>query len=151
MGRKSIGVKGMNVDGATLVGIATSNEGTDILSVTEKGYGKKTPISEYRMSKRGAKGVLTVNVSDATGNLVSIRTVNGDEDAMIVTNEGIIIRLSLENVANYGRNTKGVRLINLSDSDAVVAKVTIVEKDESAEDEQNTENSAEVIDNTNEE
>ena len=134
MGRKSIGVKGMNVDGATLVGIATSNEGTDILSVTEKGYGKKTPISEYRMSKRGAKGVLTVNVSDATGNLVSIRTVNGDEDAMIVTNEGIIIRLSLENVANYGRNTKGVRLINLSDSDAVVAKVTIVEKDESAED-----------------
>ena len=151
MGRKSIGVKGMNVDGATLVGIATSNEGTDILSVTEKGYGKKTPISEYRMSKRGAKGVLTVNVSDATGNLVSIRTVNGDEDAMIVTNEGIIIRLSLENVANYGRNTKGVRLINLSDSDAVVAKVTIVEKDKSAEDEQNTENSAEVIDNTNEE
>ena len=151
MGRKSIGVKGMNVDGATLVGIATSNEGTDILSVTEKGYGKKTPISKYRMSKRGAKGVLTVNVSDATGNLVSIRTVNGDEDAMIVTNEGIIIRLSLENVANYGRNTKGVRLINLSDSDAVVAKVTIVEKDESAEDEQNTENSAEVIDNTNEE
>ena len=151
MGRKSIGVKGMNVDGATLVGIATSNEGIDILSVTEKGYGKKTPISEYRMSKRGAKGVLTVNVSDATGNLVSIRTVNGDEDAMIVTNEGIIIRLSLENVANYGRNTKGVRLINLSDSDAVVAKVTIVEKDESAEDEQNTENSAEVIDNTNEE
>ena len=141
----------MNVDGATLVGIATSNEGTDILSVTEKGYGKKTPISKYRMSKRGAKGVLTVNVSDATGNLVSIRTVNGDEDAMIVTNEGIIIRLSLENVANYGRNTKGVRLINLSDSDAVVAKVTIVEKDESAEDEQNTENSAEVIDNTNEE
>lgn len=151
MGRKSIGVKGMNVDGATLVGMATSNEGTDILSVTEKGYGKKTPITEYRMSKRGAKGVLTVNVSPQTGNLISIRTVNGHEDAMIVTNEGIIIRLSLQNVASYGRNTKGVRLINLSDTDAVVAKVTIVDSDDSNENEENNEKESEVIDNAHEE
>lgn len=151
MGRKSIGVKGMNVDGGTVVGLATSNEGSHILSVTEKGYGKKTPISEYRMCKRGAKGVLTINVSEATGHLSSIHTVNGDEDAMIVTNEGIIIRLSLENVASYSRNTKGVRLINLSDSDAVVSKVTIVEKEEVQETNENeeniVENSAESIDN----
>ncbi len=93
------------------------------------------------MSKRGAKGVLTVNVSPVTGKLTSIRAVNGDEDAMIVTNEGIIIRLSLEKVANYGRNTKGVRLINLSDTDAIVSKVTIVEK----------ENNEEVVDNETEE
>lgn len=157
MGRKSIGVKGMNVDGGYVVGMATSNEGTHILSVTEKGYGKKTPISEYRMSKRGAKGVLTINVSESTGNLSSIHTVNGDEDVLIVTNEGIIIRLSLENVASYGRNTKGVRLINLSDSDAIVSKVTIVEKEEPEEIEEivdnaeNTvENIAEVIDNDSE-
>lgn len=157
MGRKSIGVKGMNVDGGYVVGMATSNEGTHILSVTEKGYGKKTPISEYRMSKRGAKGVLTINVSESTGNLSSIHTVNGDEDVLIVTNEGIIIRLSLENVASYGRNTKGVRLINLSDSDAVVSKVTIVEKeeleeiDENADNAENTvENITEVIDNDSE-
>lgn len=157
MGRKSIGVKGMNVDGGYVVGMATSNEGTHILSVTEKGYGKKTPISEYRMSKRGAKGVLTINVSESTGNLSSIHTVNGDEDVLIVTNEGIIIRLSLENVASYGRNTKGVRLINLSDSDAVVSKVTIVEKeeleeiDENADNAKNTvENITEVIDNDSE-
>lgn len=157
MGRKSIGVKGMNVDGGYVVGMATSNEGTHILSVTEKGYGKKTPISEYRMSKRGAKGVLTINVSESTGNLSSIHTVNGDEDVLIVTNEGIIIRLSLENVASYGRNTKGVRLINLSDSDAIVSKVTIVEKEEPEEIEEivdnaeNTvENITEVIDNDSE-
>lgn len=151
MGRKSIGVKGMNVEDATLIGIATSNEGTDILSVTEKGYGKKTPISEYRMSKRGAKGVRTVMVSEQTGNLISIRTVNGNEDAMIVTNEGIIIRLNLDKVATYGRNTKGVRLINLSDSDAVVAKVTIVESEENNENDENSEKVVEVIDNTSEE
>lgn len=157
MGRKSIGVKGMNVDGGYVVGMATSNEGTHILSVTEKGYGKKTPISEYRMSKRGAKGVLTINVSESTGNLSSIHTVNGDEDVLIVTNEGIIIRLSLENVASYGRNTKGVRLINLSDSDAVVSKVTIVEKEELEEIDENVgnaentvENITEVIDNDSE-
>lgn len=157
MGRKSIGVKGMNVDGGYVVGLATSKEGSHILSVTEKGYGKKTPIADYRMSKRGAKGVLTINVSEATGNLICIHTVNGDEDAMIVTNEGIIIRLSLENVASYGRNTKGVRLINLSDSDAVVSKVTIVEKEEAeeiTETEENAENivenTAEIIDNDNE-
>lgn len=141
MGRKSVGVRGMNVDGSEVIGIATSKEGTSILSVTEKGYGKKTPIQEYRMSKRGAKGVLTVNVSPVTGKLTSIRAVNGNEDAMIVTNEGIIIRLSLEKVANYGRNTKGVRLINLSDTDAIVSKVTIVEK----------ENNEEVVDNETEE
>ena len=138
MGRKSIGVKGMNVDGAEVIGLATSNEGNMILSVTEKGYGKKTPISEYRLSKRGAKGVTTVNVSDITGNLVAIRSVNGDEDSLIVTNEGVIIRLSLENVAEYGRNTRGVRLINLSDSDAVVSKVTVTSKEEV--DEEPTEN-----------
>ena len=133
MGRKSVGVKGMNVDGANVIGLALSTEGSYILSVSEKGYGKKTEISEYRLCKRGAKGVLTVNVSEQTGNLTSIRSVNGDEDAMIITNEGIIIRLSLDKVANYGRNTKGVRLINLSDSDATVSKVTIVEKEETEE------------------
>ena len=135
MGRKSIGVKGMNVDGSDVVGMALSTEGESILSVTEKGYGKKTPIDDYRMCKRGAKGVLTVNVSEQTGKLTSIRAVNGDEDAMIITNEGIIIRLSLDKVASYGRNTKGVRLINLSDSDAIVSKVTIVEKEEENEEE----------------
>lgn len=123
----------MNVDGANVIGLALSTEGSYILSVSEKGYGKKTEISEYRLCKRGAKGVLTVNVSEQTGNLTSIRSVNGDEDAMIITNEGIIIRLSLDKVANYGRNTKGVRLINLSDSDATVSKVTIVEKEETEE------------------
>ena len=133
MGRKSVGVKGMNVDGSNVIGLALSTEGNYILSVSEKGYGKKTEISEYRLCKRGAKGVITVNISEQTGALTSIRSVNGDEDAMIITNEGIIIRLSLDKVANYGRNTKGVRLINLNNSDAIVSKVTIVDKEENEE------------------
>ena len=142
MGRKSVGVKGMNVDGSYVVGLANTNEGEYILSVSEKGYGKKTLISEYRLCKRGAKGVLSINLSEQTGALTAIRAVNGDEDAMIITNEGIIIRLSLDKVAIYGRNTKGVRLINLSDSEAIVSKVSIVDAEEENE---------EVIDNTSQE
>ena len=138
MGRKSVGVKGMNVDGSYVVGLANTNEGEYILSVSEKGYGKKTLIEEYRLCKRGAKGVLSINLSEQTGALTAIRAVNGDEDAMIITNEGIIIRLSLDKVAIYGRNTKGVRLINLSDSEAIVSKVTVVAAEEVEE----------VIDNT---
>ena len=139
MGRKSVGVKGMNVDGSYVVGLANTSEGEYILSVSEKGYGKKTLIEEYRLCKRGAKGVLSINLSEQTGALTAIRAVNGDEDAMIITNEGIIIRLSLDKVAIYGRNTKGVRLINLSDSEAIVSKVSIVDAEEEVE---------EVIDNT---
>ena len=139
MGRKSVGVKGMNVDGSYVVGLANTSEGEYILSVSEKGYGKKTLIEEYRLCKRGAKGVLSINLSAQTGALTAIRAVNGDEDAMIITNEGIIIRLSLDKVAIYGRNTKGVRLINLSDSEAIVSKVSIVDAEEEVE---------EVIDNT---
>ena len=143
MGRKSVGVKGMNVDGSYVVGVSTSTEGEYILSVSEKGYGKKTLVSEYRLCNRGAKGVLSINLSEQTGSLTSIRAVNGNEDAMIITNEGIIIRLNLDKVAIYGRNTKGVRLINLSDSDAVVSKVTIVDSE--------SEENEEVIDNTSQE
>ncbi|MDE6195836.1 MAG: DNA gyrase subunit A, partial [Erysipelotrichaceae bacterium] len=115
MGRTASGVKGFNVDGGSVVGIATTNEGNHLLSVSEKGYGKRTEIEEYRLSARGAKGVKTINVTEKTGELVSVRAVSGDEDVMIITNEGIIIRISLENVGIYGRSTQGVRLINVED------------------------------------
>ncbi len=141
MGRKTFGVKGMNVDGSEVIGMAISTEGKFILSVTEKGYGKKTEIEEYRKCNRGGKGVISVNVSEQTGRLSSIRAVNGNEDAMIITSEGIIIRLNLEKVAEYGRNTKGVRLINLSDTDATVSKVTIVDKED-----ENSDESQDIID-----
>lgn len=127
MGRTASGVKGFNVDGSTVVGMATSRDGTHLLAVSENGYGKRTAIEEYRMTTRGAKGVKTINVTPKTGELVSVRAVNGDEDAMIVTNTGIIIRIEVEKIGIYSRNTQGVRLINVGDAESV-AKVAIVEK-----------------------
>ena len=127
MGRSASGVKGFNVDGAVVVGMATSRDGTHLLAVSENGYGKRTAIDEYRMTTRGAKGVKTINITPKTGDLVSVRAVNGDEDAMIVTNSGIIIRIEVDKIAIYSRNTQGVKLINVAEHE-VVAKVAIVEK-----------------------
>lgn len=127
MGRSASGVKGFNVDGAVVVGMATSRDGTHLLAVSENGYGKRTAIDEYRMTTRGAKGVKTINITPKTGDLVSVRAVNGDEDAMIVTNSGIIIRIEVDKIGIYSRNTQGVKLINVAERE-VVAKVAIVEK-----------------------
>ena len=119
MGRTASGVKGFNVDGSIVVGAATSKEGTHLLAVSENGYGKRTAIEEYRLTTRGAKGVKTINVTNKTGELVSVRAVNGDEDAMIVTNSGIIIRISVDDIGIYSRNTQGVKLINVADEESV--------------------------------
>jgi DNA gyrase subunit A len=134
MGRTASGVKGFNVDGSVVVGAATNKEGSYLLAVSENGYGKRTPIEEYRLTNRGAKGVKTINVTDKTGELVSVRAVTGDEDVMIITNEGVIIRISLENVGIYGRNTQGVRLIHV-DEGCSVAKVAIVQRSDENTDE----------------
>ena len=79
MGRTASGVKGFNVDGSVVVGVATSRDGTHLLAVSENGYGKRTAIEEYRLTTRGAKGVKTINITQKTGDLVSVRAVNGDE------------------------------------------------------------------------
>lgn len=129
MGRTASGVRGFNTDGSEVVGVATSEEGNYILSVSENGYGKKSELHDYRKTSRGSKGVKTMNVTTKTGALVNVRAVNGDEDAMIVTDGGIIIRISLENVGVYGRNTQGVKLINVGDHETVT-KIAIVEKSE---------------------
>jgi DNA gyrase subunit A len=123
LGRSARGVKGFNVDGGKVIGMATSEEGNYILTVTENGYGKKSLLDDYRMTSRGAKGVKTVNVSEKTGNLVCMRAVNGDEDCMIMTDSGIIIRISLTQVSIYNRAARGVHLINVKDE----AKVSTVE------------------------
>lgn len=132
MGRTAVGVKGFNCDGSHVVGVALSHEGDTILSICENGYGKRSYLDEYRLTSRGKKGVRTVNVTEKTGNLVSLKAVHGDEDVMIVSSSGIMIRTSLENVGIYGRNTQGVRLINLTE-DAKVTKVTLVEHQDEEE------------------
>lgn len=142
MGRTASGVKGFNVDGSEVVGVATSRDGTHLLAVSQNGYGKRTPIEEYRLTTRGAKGVKTINITEKTGELVSVRAVNGDEDAMIVTDSGIIIRISVGDIGIYSRNTQGVKLINVSDEESV-AKVAIVEHSE--------ENEESSVDNTTQE
>ena len=124
MGRNAAGVKGFNADGGKVVGVATDSMGAFILSITEKGYGKKTPLEDYRLTQRGGKGVATINITEKNGKLVCLKAVNGDEDALVMTDEGTIIRISLDSVAQYGRNTQGVRLINVGE--AKVATVTIV-------------------------
>ncbi|MBR2546374.1 MAG: DNA gyrase subunit A, partial [Erysipelotrichaceae bacterium] len=134
MGRNAAGVKGFNTDGAVVVGIATDKSGEYILSVTEKGYGKKTRLEEYRMTKRGAKGVATVNITEKNGQLMCLRAVKGDEDVLIMTDNGTMIRISLETVSTYGRNTQGVKLINV-DEDARVATIALINQDDEDEEE----------------
>jgi DNA gyrase subunit A len=132
MGRNAAGVRGFNVDGSTVVGMATDKEGSYILAVTQKGYGKKSALEDYRLTNRGAKGVKTIQITEKNGSLVVVKAVNGDEDLLIVTNEGIIIRINLEKVGIYGRNTQGVKLITVGEDNGV-SMAAVVEKDEEAE------------------
>lgn len=132
MGRSASGVKGMNVDDSHIIGVTTNTEGQNILIITEKGYGKMSPLEEYRLSKRGGKGVKTVNITEKNGELVSIKAVEGNEDLMIITNEGIIIRLPMEQVKSAGRATQGVRLIKVGEG-ASVSSITVVDKDSEEE------------------
>ena len=132
MGRNAAGVLGFNCDGSYVVGICLSNEGNTVLSVSENGYGKRSDFEEYRLTSRGKKGVRTINITEKTGNLVSVKAVNGDEDAMIVSSSGIMIRISLASVGVYGRNTQGIKLIHLTEG-SKVTKVTLVDHDEDEE------------------
>ncbi len=119
MGRDTMGVKAMSLDGAKVVGVTTSDEGAYILVLTEKGYGKMSSAEDYRLTKRGAKGVLTINATERNGNIVAMRAVDGLEDLMIITTEGVVIRIPLSQVKVSGRATQGVRVIRLKDNHQV--------------------------------
>ena len=108
--------------------------------VTENGYGKKTAIEEYRETKRGSKGVKTLNISDKNGKIISFKSTNNEQDLMIITTHGIIIRLDVNSISQMGRVTKGVKLINLKD-DNKVASISLVDKEEEEIEETSSENS----------
>ena len=131
MGRGATGVRGINLDDGILVGMEVANSDIDVLVVTEKGYGKKTPISEYRVTNRGGKGVKTLSVTDKNGTITSFKAVDKDKDLIIITNEGIIIRLSINSISTMSRVTQGVKLINLRYGQKV-SSISVVdsEKDE---------------------
>ncbi len=129
MGRTASGVKGMNPDGSVVIGAATDGEGDYIMVVSKKGYGKKSLLDEYRITSRGAKGVKTLNISDKNGELVDLKAVKNGQDCMIMTSDGIIIRICLDNVSLLGRATQGVKLIKTQE-DTFVSAVTILDHEE---------------------
>lgn len=135
LSRAAKGVKGFNVDGSEVIGLATNEEGKYILTITKNGFGKKSDLSDYRITSRGAKGVRTANLTDKTGELVAMRSINGDEDCMIMTDAGIIIRISLKQVSVVGRNTIGVKFINIKDGEGV-SNVAILDPEDDSEEDQ---------------
>ena len=128
MGRGASGVRGITLDGSQLVGMEIATKDVDVLVVTENGYGKRTPIDEYRITNRGGKGVKTLNITEKNGIITSFKTVNNDNDLIIITNEGIIIRLSVDKISQMSRVTQGVRLINLRDGQKV-SSISVVDKE----------------------
>ncbi len=146
MGRTAAGVKGISLrNHDEVVSMEIIEPGSKILHVTNKGYGKQTLESEYRMINRGGKGVLTGKLTDKTGEVVSVKTVTGDEDLMLITVAGVLIRIPVQDISETGRNTMGVRLIRIQDDEevATVAKIEeekLLEEDENTDDEiENTE------------
>jgi DNA gyrase subunit A len=140
MGRTATGVRGISLenDQDEVVGmISIDNPETTVLVVSEKGYGKRTDIDDYRVTNRGGKGVKTLNITDKTGKLVAIKGVTDNEDLMIINKSGIIIRIAVSELRTMGRATQGVRLITLKENDEI-ASVAKIEHDESED---------EVIDN----
>ena len=138
MGRGAAGVKGIEMDDGKCVACEVASGPKEILVVTENGYGKRTSTEEYRMTHRGSKGVKALNVTEKNGNIISFKTVTGDEDLMIVTNSGIIIRLYLAQVSTTGRVAQGVRLINLKD-DQKVSTIAILDHEDELLEEQASE------------
>ncbi len=127
MGRTAGGVRGINLDNADCIGAEVANDSQSVLIVTEKGFGKKTLISEYRLSKRGSKGVKALNITTKNGPISSFKIVRENTDVMIITDSGMVIRLPLEQISQLGRVTQGVKLINLKE-DQKVSTISIVDK-----------------------
>ncbi|OAK75428.1 DNA gyrase subunit A [Lederbergia galactosidilytica] len=130
MGRTATGVKGITLaEDDEAVGMEILEEHEDVLVVTKNGFGKRTTAAEYRMQSRGGKGLITCKITDRTGTVVAVETVQGDEDIMIITDSGIVIRMDVEDISRIGRNTQGVKLMTLGD-DSAVSTVAKVEKEE---------------------
>lgn len=149
MGRNATGVRGIKLDeGNDAISLATSLEGNEVLVITKFGYGKISPLDDYRLTNRGSKGVITLKESEKRGPLAALKIVNGDEDLLVITKNGILIRISLSQVSRTGRNTSGVRIINLNEGD-YVSSVTLVPHQEEVE--ENIDENSSTIEESNEE
>ena len=138
MGRDTSGVRGITLKGdAKMLGMEITNGNGDLFVITEKGYGKRTPVSDYPEHKRGGQGVFTITMTEKKGNLVACRIVGPQHELMIMTNEGVVIRVKAKDISRLGRSTQGVRVMNLDDSDAVsaVARMAAAKKKAAEDDE----------------
>ncbi|MDY3334168.1 DNA gyrase subunit A [Riemerella anatipestifer] len=147
VGRTSIGVRGISLeDNDEVIGMIVVNdiENETVLVVSEKGYGKRTAVEDYRVTNRGGKGVITLNITEKTGQLVAIQSVVDGNDLMIINKSGVAIRMSVDNMRVMGRNTQGVRLINLKNNDEIAA-VAKVEAEKDVEDEEMEESNNETV------
>jgi len=140
MGRAATGVKGITLsEGDEVIDMDVVEEHDDVLIVTSKGYGKRTPMNEYRIQSRGGKGIKTLNITPKNGSVVGLKVVRENQDLMIITESGTVIRTSMEGISTMGRNTQGVRLIHTREDDEV-ATVTQVDRGEDVDDEDLEEN-----------
>jgi DNA gyrase subunit A len=150
MGRIAGGVRGIRLrEGDLVIGMDTVSEGDEILVVTEKGFGKRTPEDEYRIQTRGGYGLKTLNVTERNGLLVAMKTVDGTEDLMLITIHGILIRMDIDDISVIGRSTQGVRLIRLGEDELVATVAKVVKEEEEELDDSNVEK-AEVPSENNE-
>ena len=131
MGRTASGVKGIELENAYVIGAEVINPDEEVMVVTENGYGKKTPINEYRLTHRGSKGVKALNVTEKNGNLVALLAISDDSDLVVITDSGVVMRMSMSQVSTLGRATQGVRLIRLKDDQKVATVSLVMKEDES--------------------
>ena len=138
MGRTASGVKGINLDGSKCVCAEVVNEEDKILLVTEKGYGKKTLVSDFRETSRGSKGVKALNITEKNGNIAAVKVVDENKELVIMTNTGTTMRMTLDQINTLGRVTQGVRLIHLKDGQYVTT-ISLVDKEENIDEDENIE------------
>jgi len=130
MGRQAYGVKGVELEpGDQVVALEVLSQGT-VLTVTENGYGKRTELEEYREQSRGGKGIINIKTSERNGRVVGVRLLTADEQVILITEKGMIIRIDTAGISLIGRNTQGVRLIQLEEGDHLVSVARLAEKDE---------------------
>jgi DNA gyrase subunit A len=131
MGRATTGVKGVELEkGDEVIGMVVVRRDATLLVVSEKGYGKRSELSDYRVQKRGGKGIITLKKTDKTGSIVALKEVIPDDELMMITRHGVIIRLPVDGIRVIGRNTQGVKVMNLDSGDAVVDVARVVKEDE---------------------
>ena len=136
MGRVTKGVRGIRIDSDDyLVGMTIAAKGTTLLTITDNGYGKRTDFDEYRLQNRGGRGILNYNITQKTGKICAVKAVEDDNDLMLITSDGVVMRTAISEISKLGRTTQGVRVVRLADGIKVI-DIALADKDDDDEQEQ---------------